>query len=122
MRSMAEIDYQWPERDTEKGPRQADNVHNQAFRLLADQQSRYALVTLRNMPLETISLLDLADRLLAVDPGADNLYWVKLELHHETLPRLDDAGVIEFDPRTGDVCYRGNDAINDLLDSVFDNG
>lgn len=118
---MAEIGYQGADRGTKGGePERWDNVYNQYFRLMADQQSRYTLLTLRNMSTNTVSILDLANRLLAVDPGADNLYWVKLELHHETLPRLADAGIIEFDPRTGTVCYRGDDAIDGVLDSVFD--
>lgn len=32
---------------------------------------------------------------------------VKIAFHHRHLPNLDDAGLIEYDSRNGDVRYRG---------------
>lgn len=32
---------------------------------------------------------------------------VKIDLHHRHLPKLDDAGLVEYDPRNSDVRYRG---------------
>ncbi|WP_425607419.1 DUF7344 domain-containing protein [Halomontanus rarus] len=40
---------------------------------------------------------------------------VKLTLHHRHLPKLDDAGLIEYDHRNGDIRYRGT-ADSELID------
>jgi len=32
---------------------------------------------------------------------------IAISLHHSTLPKLDDAGLIEYDPRSTTVRYRG---------------
>lgn len=40
---------------------------------------------------------------------------VKLTLHHRHLPKLDDAGLIEYDPRNGDIRYRGT-ADSEIID------
>ena len=47
----------------------------------------------------------------------------KIDLHHRHLPKMDAAGFLEYDPKSGDVRYRGtteSDLVGELshLDSA----
>lgn len=43
---------------------------------------------------------------------------VRIRLHHCDLPKLADHGVIDYDPRSGDVRYHPNDRIEALLECL----
>ena len=51
------------------------------------------------------------------DPSID---WKReaVLLHHKTLPKLADAGILEYDPRQHDVRYTGHDGLESLLDQI----
>ncbi|WP_225335237.1 DUF7344 domain-containing protein [Halomicrobium urmianum] len=68
---------------------------------LADQRRRDALVVLASE--EELSRDRLAEVLAARDQ--DDL---ALQLHHVHLPKLDDAGLIDYDPDEGTAVYRGH--------------
>ncbi len=77
---------------------------------LADQRRRDALVVLESEG--ELSRDRLAEVLAARD--ADEL---ALQLHHVHLPKLDDAGLIDYDPDAGTAAYRGHPelpAVGDL--------
>jgi hypothetical protein len=40
---------------------------------------------------------------------------VRIELHHHHLPKLERAGVVEYDPRNGDVRYRPDPRLERLV-------
>lgn len=40
---------------------------------------------------------------------------LKLRLHHLHLPKLADGGLLEFDPRSGQVRYRSHDMVESWL-------
>lgn len=92
-----------------------DRALNQAFDLLGDQRRRYVLKTLYTTPESGMSADDLADRVLVHDPGATDYDRVRIRLHHQTLPRLAEDGIIDFDPQTGSIRYHGDELIDDLL-------
>ncbi|SFS46911.1 DUF7344 domain-containing protein [Halostagnicola kamekurae] len=48
----------------------------------------------------------------------DDQRLTRAELHHTHLPKLADAGVIEYDSRTGTVRYRSHDRVEALLGFV----
>ena len=92
-----------------------DYTLNQAFGLLRNQRRRYVLKTLFATGEAVQSVDDLADRVLARDPDAVDRDAVLIELHHDILPRLAAAGVVDFDLRTDTVRYRGGELLDDVL-------
>jgi len=54
----------------------------------------------------------------------DGSYWdtdkshARLCLHHSTLPKLADTGILDYDPRSKTVRYRGQPAVEQLLDTA----
>ena len=58
----------------------------------------------------------------------DRSYWdtdeshARLCLHHSTLPKLADTGILDYDPRSKTVSYRGRPSVEQLLDAVSEMG
>lgn len=96
-----------------------DSTLDQAFDLLASRRRRHVIAKLQTLPDGVASVDDLADHLLVQDPEADRDRTL-IALQHRTLPRLDDAGVVDFDRRTDTVRYRGNELAEELLAFVAD--
>lgn len=91
-----------------------------AFELLARERRRLVLEKLRTASTEAVSFDDLTDHLLAHDSGSDKRDRVTSTLHHTTLPRLEDARIVDLDRRTDTVRYRGNELVEEILDFVAD--
>jgi DNA-binding transcriptional ArsR family regulator len=66
--------------------------------LLSNQRRRYVLYYLREQG-SPVSVDELADRVTMWegDPSTDRSK-IRTDLYHSQLPRLDDAGVVDFDP------------------------
>lgn len=85
---------------------------DEAFELLADAERRYALYYLHSMDDDVASFAELADYVVARD--ADSVTDLEdgdgtLErLHGNHLPKLEEAGVVEYDARSGDVRYHSS--------------
>lgn len=45
---------------------------------------------------------------------------VEAALHHVHLPRLEEAGVLEYDLRNGDIRYAGDERLEACLDRITD--
>lgn len=90
----------------------SDDSLDDVFRLLSHRERRYALYYLHSADEDAASFGELADYVVARD--ADSVADLEdgdgtLERLHEThLPKLDDAGVVEYDRQSGDVAYRGS--------------
>lgn len=83
---------------------------------LADRQRRAVVSYLRDASEDSVSVATLADGVETPDgSGPDD---VEIRLHHDTLPRLDEVGILEFDVRSGTVVYRGDEDLEALLDAV----
>ena len=58
----------------------------------------------------------------------DGSYWdadeshARLRLHHSTLPKMADTGILDYDPGNKTVKYRGQPAVEQLLDAVSEMG
>lgn len=95
------------------------------FEVLSHHRRRYVLYYLDRMP------GSVADRTLLVDavrhcessrrdsgeePAATV---VEMDLHHNHLPRLEDAGLVDYDRRDGTVRFRGRRFVGEWLDHAF---
>lgn len=95
-----------------------DTALNRAINVLTGQQRRIVIDHLRNTSDGVASIDDLADSLLVHDPNVDDRNAIKMKLHHQTLPKLEEVGIIDFDPRTDTARYHGHAVIECLLDTL----
>jgi DNA-binding transcriptional ArsR family regulator len=87
------------------------------LRLLADERRRTALRFLIEGDGPT-TVDEVAER-VAADAGDDRpVERVRVDLHHTHLPKMDEAGVVDYDARRGTVRYRQRAAVEELLDAV----
>lgn len=78
--------------------------------LLKNHRRRYVLYYLRDQE-GTVMLEELADQVATweSDDGLLDEERVRADLHHSQLPRLDDAGVVTYDPDSGYVTLEDAD-------------
>ena len=88
-----------------------------AFDLLATERRRHALYCLREAD-DPIPLLELADRVAEreADAPGDQRERVAVSLGQVHLPKLDDAGVIDFDGHDQLVAHCGDPLVDRFLD------
>lgn len=84
--------------------------------VLADDACRAALSRLRAGPDGALSV----DELAADDYGACRAGSTDraTALHHTTLPKLDDAGLIRYDSKAKTVSYEANESLEAWLDAI----
>ena len=91
---------------------------DERFDALARADRRAVIQFFRDGSTEEVTLDDLVTGI--VDGG----YWdtdeshARLCLHHFALPKLADAGILDYDPRSKTVRYRGQPAVEQLLDTA----
>lgn len=71
-----------------------------AYDILASPYRRESLRSLLASEGNVASIEDLIDELIDHDETADDRDQIAIDLHHRTLPKLAEAGFIEYDPRT----------------------
>lgn len=83
---------------------------SRVYGALANQRRRYVLYYLRTHAEAQID--DLADQIVAweqdisvTDVSAEDSDRVQTKLVHSHLPKLEDYGFVDYDPRTDTVCY-----------------
>jgi len=94
-----------------------------SLKLVSDGLRRAIIRQLRCEPAAETTVTDLADQLLQSDvawpadarPTRDR---IAIQLYHNHLPRLDDHGVVEFDPERRTVAYHPNERIEAVLDAL----
>lgn len=93
------------------------NALDAAFDLLATERRRNALYCLREAD-DPVPLLELADRVAdrEDEPPSDGRERVAISLSQVHLPKLDDAGVVDFDPQDRYVVHRGDPIVDRFLD------
>lgn len=92
---------------------QADAL-DELLALLATKHCRPLLWYFQECSADVASVQQLSDEIApeaSTDPGR-----VSLILRHVTLPKLDDAHVIDYDPRTNMVRYYGDPDLETFLD------
>lgn len=81
-----------------------DSVHS----ALANSDRRAVLAFFETSPTQTASLTDLTAYVAARHSPSDprSTAQIRTHLHHVDLPKLDEAGLVEYDARTATVRYR----------------
>ncbi|WP_436929521.1 ArsR/SmtB family transcription factor [Halosimplex halobium] len=85
---------------------------------VADPKRRKILRYLRDTDEEVISVEELTDALAADRSAATDRDQLHISNQHVHLPKLADAGVVAFDPRSGTVRYTGGERVGALLEFV----
>ncbi|OIB56675.1 hypothetical protein BBD46_16965 [Natrialba sp. SSL1] len=93
--------------------------------LCAHRHCRGVLTYFRHTSETTVSLATLIDSLLASSPHQEpatspalDRSNLALHLHHSTLPRLSEAGVLEYDSRSNTVRYHGHRELERLVAAI----
>ena len=91
---------------------------DERFDALARTDRRAVIQFFRDDSTEEVTLDDLATGIV------DRSYWdtdkshARLCLHHSTLPKLADTGILDYDAKRKTVRYRGQPAVEQLLDTA----
>lgn len=83
---------------------------------LANQHCRFVLSYFGNTSEEYAAVDDLATALARRDPEDENR--AAKHLHHIALPKLADAGLVDYDARTKTVRYRGHPRLEKVREYV----
>jgi len=95
---------------------------NERFDALARTDRRAVIQFFRDESTEEVTLDDLVTGIV------DGSYWdtdeshARLFLHHSTLPKLADTGILDYDAKRKTVRYRGRPAVEQLLDAAGETG
>ena len=91
---------------------------DEQFDALARTDRRAVIQFFRDEAAEEVTLDDLVTGIV------DGSYWdtdeshARLCLHHSTLPKLADAGILDYDAKRNTVSYHGQPAVERLLDAA----
>lgn len=94
------------------------------FGLLCDSRRRYLLYYLstRNGDVtELAAAVNAVSRYEAAGTEADDAFpreEVRIELHHDHLPRLSKAGVLDYDERQGTIRFAGDAALEEWVEAT----
>ncbi|WP_135825308.1 DUF7344 domain-containing protein [Halorussus ruber] len=99
---------------------------------LADRRARHVVSALESRSENTVELGDLVDSVVEREARAEqpdekpdrsgpadrenHRQRVAIALHHRSLPKLDDAAVLDYDPRTNTVRFWGDGRISAYLE------
>ena len=95
---------------------------DERFDALARTDCRAVIQFFRNGSIEEATFDDLVTGIV------DGSYWdtdeshARLCLHHSTLPKLADTGILNYDARSKTVSYHGQPAVEQLLDATSEAG
>lgn len=92
--------------------------------ILANSRRRYLIEYLRDQPDEagsfeaaTKHIVTEVGREMGKQPNHDD---IQVDLQHHHMPKLADAGIVDYDIRSQVMRYHGNAALEDLLERVND--
>lgn len=103
--------------------RSGDTVRNserldQLLALLADERRRRIIRYFQTAERDVASVETLVDYAIEQTEARTTRGQVELMLHHTTLPKMAEAGLIEYDASTGTVRYCGAPLAEQLLAAV----
>lgn len=109
--------------DTEGEPRQTSELSIDAtLEILASRERRYILSYLADSSEATASTDELVEHIVRAEtermdemPNRDDL---ESSLYHIHLPKLTDSGLLEYDPRSQQLRYWGDERLEKWLERV----
>lgn len=96
----------------------AADVSNTLFEALANDQRRSIIRCFSESPDSVATVGELAEYVMTHCSTARNIEQLESRLHHVSLPKLSEAGLVEYDPRSNTVRYCSNTAVEGLLDEL----
>lgn len=115
-------DEEEPNLPAETGSHEVSLSLDAILSLLADPHRRDFLRYLVETPGETCSLDECVSHLVQRNAERDDKRrsrdQVGTMLHHQHIPMLDDAGVLEYDSRSQEIRYRGHDQLESWLERI----
>lgn len=91
---------------------------NKSLKLLADEEVRMTMYILQDHEDDAVLVEDLSEELLEETDAGRDQEMVQISMHHSYLPRMEQAGVIEYDESAEMVIYDPDQDFEDLLDYV----
>ena len=94
------------------------------FEVLSDRRRRYALYHLRESPESVATVSDVVGYICRQEVESDESRpdlrrSIRTTLQHFHLPKLADAGVIEYDERTETIRYWGQPSLDEWLEHAY---
>lgn len=86
--------------------------------VLADEDCRRVVYYFRRRPVETATLEELGRFVRERTDGDAGR--AQVQLHHAVLPKLAEAGLLDYDPRHNEVQYRGRPSVDAWLRRVVE--
>lgn len=99
-----------------------DHLHpspDKSLGLMSNPETRRAAYVLTDMEDDSISYQDLAESLQEKGIRKDRED-INRMLHHQTIPKMEGLGVLEYDRRSETVRYRGDESFEELVNYVRD--
>ena len=91
---------------------------NERFDALARTDRRAVIQFFRDESTEEVTLDDLVTGIVNGSCWDTDKSHARLCLHHFALPKLADTGILDYDAKRKTVRYRGQPAVEQLLDTV----
>lgn len=93
--------------------RDAGRSLSTVFEILSDHRRRITIAYLSESDADVHSFDDVVDHVVRIERlfgerRRDHRDRVTVDVHHHHLPKLIDHGVVEYDPRTETIRYRGD--------------
>lgn len=87
------------------------------FDLLANEDRRETCLFLMSIPEPVITVENILDALCEGEPDRDREQ-LAIDLHHRHLPKLEAAGIIDYDPRSNTARYWGQPTVEKWAEHV----
>jgi hypothetical protein len=87
------------------------------FELLSNDRRRRVCLYLQRTGVEVATLQNLVDA-LATGAGDEERERLAISLHHRHLPKLDQAGIVDYDPRSNTARYWGQPTVEKWAEHV----
>ncbi|MFC7213181.1 hypothetical protein ACFQO4_03690 [Saliphagus sp. GCM10025334] len=87
---------------------------------LANRHSRFVIEYFKDAPEDHATVDDIATAFARRDHADETQ--VAIRLHHAALPKLDDAGLVDYDRRTKTVRYHGHSQLEQVAERFSESG
>lgn len=83
--------------------------------LLSDQPCRSAVYSFQEARTDVLDYDEVVDYVIDRAPEAEDPERTKILLHHKTLPRMKDEGLIDYDSRSETIRYDGAEEVRTVV-------